>query len=133
LVAQVLIRGKEEIESCGFGSIEKIAVFQAIPALLSGGPNGVSFQEGSNGKWNSLIEENEHSGRTVRRLFEAACSELDHCLDLPAIEAVEPFHDLVDAGSGGDVLEDGGKGHAGSLEHPCAAHFAGNAFNGFAL
>jgi hypothetical protein len=80
-----------------------------------------------------LVEQNPHLARVLRRLVETAGGKLDDGFHLLAVKSIEPFHDIVNTGSGFEVLEDGGHWHPGSLENPCAADFAGNALDGRAL
>jgi hypothetical protein len=61
----------------------------------------------------------------VSGLFvKTARRELDNGLDLFAVESVEPFHDVVDAGTGLDILENRRHGHARSAQYPGTAHLA---------
>src|SRR5208282_1373027 len=64
-----------------------------------------------------------------RRFIETAGGKLDDSFDLFAIEAVIPLHDVVEAGARLEVFEDGGDRHPRALQHPRAAHLAGNALH----
>ncbi len=64
---------------------------------------------------------------------EAAYGEVDDFLPLFAVECIEPTQDVVDVGSGFEVFDDGGDGHARAFENPGTAELAGEAFNGGAL
>src|ERR1700722_8681308 len=62
-------------------------------------------------------------------LAHAAARKLDHGFYLLTIQAVIPFHDVVEARSRFQVLEDGRDGHARAFQNPGAAHFTGNALH----
>src|SRR5207248_4299660 len=64
-----------------------------------------------------------------RRFVEAAGGELDNGFYLFTIQAVIPFHDVVDVRSGFQILKDGGHRHACALQDPRTAHLAGNALH----
>jgi len=48
LIAHVLVGGEKHIEAVGFCGHEQFAVFEPVPALLSGCTNLVSFEMGAN-------------------------------------------------------------------------------------
>src|SRR5262245_24618938 len=63
------------------------------------------------------------------RLIKAAGGEFNHALDLFAVEAVIPLHNLVKAGARFEIFKDGRNGHARSFENPRAADLSGYALN----
>jgi hypothetical protein len=58
-----------------------------------------------------------------------AGGEIEHSLHLLTGEAVEHLDNFVDGEAVFQVFEYSGYRYARSAEHPCAADFAGNAFN----
>src|SRR5579862_4433202 len=84
-----------------------------------------------------LIEKNPHLLRNLRRvsgwLIETAGGEFDHRLHLFPVQPIEPFHNVVDIGPGFQIFEDSGHRHPGTLQNPCPAHFARDAFDGGTL
>jgi hypothetical protein len=60
LVANVLVRGDEDVETFGLGSGEQLPVLEVVPAPLVGGLNGVVRQVIPQGHGRPLIEEKPH-------------------------------------------------------------------------
>src|SRR5581483_4943341 len=107
--------------------------FLPVPALLPGSFDGVTFQKLPERHGRCLIEQDQHLRGIFRASVEAAGRKFDHRLDLFALQTVEPFQDVVDIGARLEVLEDSRNRHPGALQNPCAADFAGNAFDRGAL
>jgi len=130
LVAHVLVGGYKHVKTGLLGSGQQVAVAQRIPSPVFRLRDYVAGQGPRDALRRHMVKENEHS-RGDRRV-EAPGGELKHGVDLFPRD-IELLNDLFYGGSGFEVLEHGGHGHAGVLEHPCAAQSAGNAFDGGAL
>jgi len=89
-------------ERCG----RQIAIPDLVPALLCGCADRMPFEIRTDRHRRCLIEKNEHLWRVSRLFIETADSKLDNRFDLFPVQPVEPFHDVVDTGSGLDVLKD---------------------------
>src|ERR1700679_2232970 len=63
------------------------------------------------------------------RLIETSCSELDDGSHLVPVQPVKPFHDVVDVGSGFEILKNGGYGHSSAFQHPRATDLTGMALD----
>src|SRR5579862_210218 len=94
----------------------------------------MAFERRANRNRRCLIEKNPHLLRNLRRvsgwLIETAGGEFDHRLHLFPVQPIEPFHNVVDIGPGFQIFEDSGHRHPGTLQNPCPAHFARDAFDG---
>ena len=83
-------------------------------ALLRCCADGVACKIRTDRYRRCLIENDKHLRDASGRFIETADGELDYCLDLFAVQTVEPFHDVVDIGSGFDIFENCGDRHTGS-------------------
>jgi len=126
LIAHVLISCQQQIESGLLRCCEQIAVSEFAPALLRRGAKAMALEIRTDRHRRCLIEKDPHPLRSVHGVFfETAGGELDYRFDLFAVEAIEPFHNVVDIGSGFQVFKDGGYGHSRTFQNPGAAYFAG--------
>ncbi len=80
-----------------------------------------------------LIEADQHLGGKDVRLVEAARGEVDDEPHLFAVQTVEPFHEVVNAGSAGQIFKDRGDRHPSAAEYPGTAELSGDAFDCGAL
>jgi hypothetical protein len=55
--------------------------------------------------------------------------ELDYCLNLGTVKAIEPFHNVVDACARLHVFQDSRDRHTSAAKHPGTAHNIGDAFD----
>ncbi len=98
-----------------------VPILKLIPALLGCRADCVFKEVLADWDGRSLVQEYAHL--EMEQIWGWLClsRELQYSLDLFAVEAVVPLQEVVDGCSGLGVLEDGGDGHAGVAEDPCAA------------
>ena len=136
LIAQVLVRGNEHIESF-FCSSQEISIAQIRPSHFERSGDGMTAQDFAQWDRSALIEEDSQcvwfSFRPGSRLDQTVFSVLQHSDDLFVRDTRKPFQEVVHAGPTLEVLEQCTHRDAGSLEHPGPTDLSGNALDGAAL
>jgi len=99
------------IEPSLFHRSRQITIRQLIPALLCRCSNCMALEVLTDWDGRSLIENNSHLWRVGRGFIETTDGELDYRLHLISVQPLEPFHDVVNIGSGFQIFEDGGYQH----------------------
>src|SRR5437763_16696308 len=79
--------------------------------------------------WSNRMSIDRRTGGSRGWCVETPGGELKNRVDLLPRQ-VELLNDLVDAGTGFQVVEDGGHRHSGIAKHPCATQSIGHTFNG---
>ena len=83
--------------------------------------------------WSNRMSIYRRFRRGLRREWiETSRRKFKHGYNLFPVQ-VELFHDLVNRGPGFEVFKHNRNRHPGILKHPCAAHLAGDAFDGWKL
>jgi len=130
LIPEILVGGKEEIESVFLGGDQQLAVSQSIPPEINSNGYLMRGQVSFYRDRRPLIEEYAHLLRSVcRGLVKTARREFDYSFHLGSIQTGEPFHDVVNVRTGFQIFKDGGNRHSGVFQNPCAANLAWHAFN----
>ena len=109
-----------------FRRSQQFAVAERIPTKVFGLFDCVLLEERPERSWRAVVKDNEHL--SASRSFKTACSKIQDCCDLFPRQ-VEPFHNVLDAGSCFEIFEDRSDRHARATEDPSTAHLSGYAFD----
>src|SRR5258707_7987679 len=126
LITDVLVGCQKYFKSRLFRCSQQFAVAERIPTKIFGLFDCVLLEERPERSWRAVVKENEHL--SVSRSFKTACSKIQDCCDLFPCQ-VEPFHNVLDAGSCFEIFEDRSDRHARATEDPSTAHLSGYAFD----
>ncbi len=133
LIANVFIGGQQQVESSLFRCVPRIAILERIPCLLGCRADRVAYEVRTDWHRRCLIENNKHLRRVGGFSVKATGGEFYNRFHLLTVEAVEPFHNVVNIGASLQIFKDGGNRHARAFQGPGAAYLARDAFDGGTL